>query len=126
MAAFPESFVTFSLKANALMASKSVIFKFTLVAILPVPAFPKHNGNPGPGGDGDGGFELNNWLSKVDPDGNKINAYFVTVDPERDTQEVLAQYVPAFDKRFVGLYGDAAATEAAFARVAHHLDAELG
>jgi protein SCO1/2 len=28
---------------------------------------------------------------------------FVTVDPERDTQELLSQYVPAFDKRFLGL-----------------------
>jgi protein SCO1/2 len=29
-----------------------------------------------------------------------VQVLFVTVDPERDTQEVLAQYVPAFDKRF--------------------------
>jgi protein SCO1/2 len=35
---------------------------------------------------------------------------FITVDPERDTRELLAQYVPAFDPRFLGLYGDAAAT----------------
>jgi len=35
---------------------------------------------------------------------------FVSVDPERDTQELLSQYVPAFDKRFLGLYGDAEAT----------------
>ena len=34
-----------------------------------------------------------------------------TVDPERDTQEVLAQYVPAFDKRFLGLRGDLQQTE---------------
>ena len=35
---------------------------------------------------------------------------FVTVDPERDTPEVLAQYVPAFNPTFLGLYGDAEAT----------------
>ena len=29
----------------------------------------------------------------------------ITVDPERDTQQVLAQYVTAFDPRFVGLTG---------------------
>ena len=29
----------------------------------------------------------------------------MTVDPERDTPEVLARYVPAFDARFLGLYG---------------------
>jgi len=37
---------------------------------------------------------------------------FITVDPERDTQELLAQYVPAFDSRFVGLYGDLPTTQA--------------
>ena len=40
-----------------------------------------------------------------------MQVLFVTVDPERDTPELLAQYVPAFDPRFMGLYGDAAATE---------------
>jgi protein SCO1/2 len=40
-----------------------------------------------------------------------VQGLFVTVDPERDTKELLSQYVPAFDPTFVGLYGDAAATE---------------
>jgi protein SCO1/2 len=35
---------------------------------------------------------------------------FVTVDPERDTQDVLAKYVTAFDPRFLGLRGDLEAT----------------
>jgi cytochrome oxidase Cu insertion factor (SCO1/SenC/PrrC family) len=35
---------------------------------------------------------------------------FVTVDPERDTAEILSKYVPAFDPRFLGLRGDADAT----------------
>ncbi|MEN9315368.1 MAG: hypothetical protein RIS35_1761 [Pseudomonadota bacterium] len=35
----------------------------------------------------------------------RVQVLFVTVDPERDTQELLAQYVPAFDPRFVGLRG---------------------
>jgi protein SCO1/2 len=43
-------------------------------------------------------------------DADRMQVLFVTVDPERDTQEVLAQYVPAFDPRFIGLYGDAEAT----------------
>lgn len=43
--------------------------------------------------------------------GDRVQVLFITVDPERDTQAVLAQYVPNFDQRFVGLYGDAAATE---------------
>jgi protein SCO1 len=32
----------------------------------------------------------------------------ITVDPERDTPERLAQYVAAFDESFIGLYGDPA------------------
>ena len=36
----------------------------------------------------------------------RVQALFVTVDPERDTQELLASYVPAFHPSFVGLHGD--------------------
>ena len=43
-------------------------------------------------------------------DADRLQVLLITVDPERDTQPVLAQYVPAFDPRFIGLYGDAAAT----------------
>ncbi len=38
-------------------------------------------------------------------DGELVQVLFVTVDPQRDTPEVLAQYVPGFDPSFVGLYG---------------------
>jgi protein SCO1/2 len=37
------------------------------------------------------------------PKGDKVQVIFITVDPERDTANVLAQYVPAFNPRFVGL-----------------------
>ncbi len=43
-------------------------------------------------------------------DGGKMQVLFVTVDPERDTPEVLRQYVPSFNPNFLGLYGDGAAT----------------
>lgn len=43
-------------------------------------------------------------------DAARVQVLFVTVDPERDTREVLAQYVPSFHPSFLGLYGDAAAT----------------
>jgi protein SCO1/2 len=49
-------------------------------------------------------------LKKLGADAVRVQVLFVTVDPERDTREVLAQYVPAFDPRFLGLYGDADAT----------------
>ena len=32
-----------------------------------------------------------------------VQVLFVTVDPQRDSQEILAQYVPGFDPRFIGL-----------------------
>ena len=42
----------------------------------------------------------------------QVQVLFVTVDPERDTQELLSQYVPAFHPSFIGLRGDTAATAA--------------
>ena len=42
----------------------------------------------------------------------RVQVLFITVDPARDTQSVLAAYMPQFDPSFVGLYGDAAATAA--------------
>jgi protein SCO1/2 len=50
-------------------------------------------------------FELNGWMEKVDPAGDKLNAYFVTVDPERDTPEIMNQYVSNVSKRITGISG---------------------
>lgn len=50
-------------------------------------------------------------MKQLGPDAARVQVIFVTVDPERDTRALLAQYVPAFDDHFVGLSGDAAATE---------------
>ena len=47
---------------------------------------------------------------KLGKDGDRLQVLFVTVDPERDTPELLAKYVPAFVPSFLGLYGDAEAT----------------
>jgi protein SCO1/2 len=49
-------------------------------------------------------------MKKLGGDAARVQVLFVTVDPERDTREVLARYVPAFDSRFLGLVGDAEAT----------------
>jgi protein SCO1 len=43
-------------------------------------------------------------------DAARVQVLFVTIDPARDTPALLAQYVPAFNPSFLGLYGDAAAT----------------
>ena len=54
--------------------------------------------------------ELKAVKEQLGEDGKRLQVLFVTVDPERDTQKLLANYVPAFDPSFIGLYGDSAAT----------------
>ncbi len=57
-------------------------------------------------------YELNGWLETVDPAGERIAAYFVTVDPERDTAVVLKDYVTAISDRITGITGDPVAVAA--------------
>lgn len=52
-------------------------------------------------------------MRQLGPDADRVQVLFVSVDPERDTQEALAKYVPAFDARFLGLRGDLEATRRA-------------
>ena len=54
--------------------------------------------------------EMAKVLRELGADGEKVQVLFVSVDPERDTQELLKQYVTAFHPSFLGLAGDAAAT----------------
>jgi protein SCO1/2 len=54
--------------------------------------------------------ELATVMQTLGPDASRVQVLFVTVDPERDTAALLAQYVPAFNPTFVGLRGDAEAT----------------
>lgn len=49
--------------------------------------------------------ELQGWIEALGPDADKLNYAFVTVDPERDTPDVMRDYVWAFDKRIAPLTG---------------------
>jgi protein SCO1/2 len=42
---------------------------------------------------------------RLGADAERLQVIFVTIDPERDTPAVLAQYVPSFDPSFVALHG---------------------
>ena len=46
----------------------------------------------------------------------QVQVLFVTLDPSRDTPQVLRKFVRAFDPSFEGLYGDAARTAATAAQ----------
>ena len=60
-------------------------------------------------------------LGKLGPDAAQVRVLFVTVDPERDTLPVLADYAKAFGPRFTGLRGtpDELATLAKRYRIAY-------
>jgi len=49
--------------------------------------------------------EMASVMQKLGPLADQVQVLFITLDPERDTQQLLANYVPAFDKRFIGLRG---------------------
>jgi len=55
--------------------------------------------------------ELANVMKQLGPSSDQVQVLFVSLDPERDTPKLLSQYVPNFDKRFLGLVGDTAATQ---------------
>jgi len=53
-------------------------------------------------------MDMARMMKVLGSDASQVQVLFVTLDPERDTQQVLAKYVPGFDSRFVGLYGSPA------------------
>ena len=50
--------------------------------------------------------EMQSVMELMGKDADRVQVIFVTVDPERDTLDLLAQYVPAFDKKFLGMRPD--------------------
>jgi protein SCO1/2 len=54
--------------------------------------------------------DLAQVMRMLDKDADRVQVLFVTLDPERDTRELLAKYPPAFYPTFKGLSGDGMAT----------------
>jgi protein SCO1 len=55
--------------------------------------------------------EVAGAVKSLGADAERVQVLFITLDPERDTQQVIGDYVRAFDPRFIALRGDAAATQ---------------
>lgn len=51
--------------------------------------------------------EMANVMKELGSDAGRVQVLFVSVDPERDTADVLKRYVPAFHPSFLGLTGNA-------------------
>ena len=58
-------------------------------------------------------MELAQAFRALGPRAAAVQAIFVTVDPRRDKPDILAEYLKAFDQRFVGLTGTSAQISAA-------------
>ena len=52
--------------------------------------------------------EMASWFQTLGDEGKDLRAYFVTVDPERDTTAVLGDYVSWVSDRITGVTGDPA------------------
>ena len=51
-------------------------------------------------------FEISEVLRAMGKDADRVNAYFVSVDPERDTAAAMKDYLSSFDPHLKGLTGD--------------------
>jgi protein SCO1 len=51
-------------------------------------------------------FEMSEILRAMGKDADRVNAYFISVDPERDNKEAMKDYLSSFDPHLKGLTGD--------------------
>jgi protein SCO1/2 len=51
-------------------------------------------------------FEISEVLRAMGNDADRVNAYFISVDPERDDREAMKNYLASFDPHLKGLTGD--------------------
>jgi protein SCO1/2 len=51
-------------------------------------------------------FEISEVLRAMGGDADRVNAYFISVDPERDTAAAMKDYLSSFDPHLKGLTGD--------------------
>lgn len=61
-------------------------------------------------------FELSQWMEQLGNDRERVQVLFITLDPERDTPELLKSYLAAFDPSFAGATGTRAQMETLAAR----------
>jgi protein SCO1/2 len=55
---------------------------------------------------------MSRWIDELGPEAEKLRFVFVTVDPKRDTPEVMRDYVGAFSDEIVGVTGEPEAVDA--------------
>ncbi len=51
-------------------------------------------------------------IEKLGEDQNKLNVYFITLDPERDNWKILNNYLSVFNNRIIGITGESKKIEA--------------
>ncbi len=51
-------------------------------------------------------LEVTSWMKDLGSESDKLDFYFFSVDPQRDTPEIMNDYVTAFDPRITGVTGD--------------------
>ena len=53
-------------------------------------------------------YEMSGWFDELGPEGAELKAFFISVDPLRDTPELIKVYVENMSDRITGITGDSA------------------